>query len=328
MADHPGFIRSIAWRELFPWLILFRTFRIAISPSLLAIATAAVLVTSLGWRISGVIFLSQEQRIAQATPSHLAAAIPREIQGYFPESVRTPLLNAYFEMSEPLARFFRLDLTLGEAAFYAFGFLWTLAVWAFPGAMITRRAVVQLATDATPGLQPTAVFACHRWLWYFLAPLYPLLGIVLLAIPIVLVGLLLRISTGFGVAVGGIVWLLVAIAGIAAVWLFGGLIFGWPLMWPAISAERDGDPMDAFSRSYSYVYSKPLHYFLYVVIAAAFGALCWAVAWVAAILIQEFSFWALSWGGGGPTVVSIREQALDVADGEFNWRNDGALWKL
>jgi hypothetical protein len=328
MADPPGLIRSIAWRELFPWLILFRTFRIAIAPSLLAAATAAILLTSLGWRISGVIFLSQDQRIAQATPSHLATAIPREIQGYFPESVRTPLLNAYFEMSEPLARFFRLELTLGEAAFYAFGFLWTLAVWAFPGGMITRRAVVQLATDAAPGLQLTAVFAANRWLWYFLAPLYPLLGIVLLAIPIALMGLLLRISTGFGIAVAGIAWLLVAVAGIGAMWLFGGLIFGWPLMWPAISAERDGDPMDAFSRSYSYIYSKPLHYFFYVVIAATFGALCWAVVWAAAVIVQEFGFWALSWGGGGAAVETIREQALDIAVGEFNWRNAGALWKF
>src|SRR5581483_2134512 len=181
-----------------------------------------------------------------------------------------------FEISEPLARFFQLELTLGEAAFYAFGFLWTLAVWAFPGGMITRRAIVQLATDAAPALQPTASFTGRRWLWYFLAPLYPILGILLLAIPIVLLGLLLRISTDFGAAVAGLTWLFVAIAGIGAMWLFGGLIFGWPLMWPAISAERDGDPFDAFSRSYSYVYSKPLHYFFYVVIAAAFGALCWA----------------------------------------------------
>src|SRR5206468_10702794 len=104
--------RSIAWRELFPWLILFRTFRIAISPTLLAVATVAVLVTSLGWRISGIVFLSPEQRVAQAAHSQLA--IPPEIQSYLPPSVRTPLLDAYFQMAEPLARFFHLDLTLGE----------------------------------------------------------------------------------------------------------------------------------------------------------------------------------------------------------------------
>src|SRR5438552_9796245 len=167
MADAPGVIRQIAWRELFPWLILFRTFRLAISPTLLALATAAVLLTSIGWRLSGLMFLSPEQQIAQASGSQMAAAIPPEIQGYLPPSVRTPLLDAYFEISEPLARFFQLKLTLSEAAFYAFGFLWTLAVWAFPGGMITRRAVVQLATDAAPGLQPTATFTSRRWLWYF-----------------------------------------------------------------------------------------------------------------------------------------------------------------
>src|SRR5204863_3866138 len=110
------------------------------------------------------------------------------------------------------------------------------------------------------------------------------LAIVLLAIPIALVGLLLRVSIGFGAAVAGIGWLFVAIAGIGAMWLFGGLIFGWPLMWPAISAERDGDPFDAFSRSYSYVYGKPLHYFFYVVVAAALGALSWAGALGARVL--------------------------------------------
>jgi len=327
MAETPGAIRTIAWRELFPWLILFRTFRIAISPSVLALATVAVLLTSVGWRVSGLIFLRPDQRVAQAT-REAATAIPTEVQGYLPPSVRTPLVDAYFQMTEPLARFFELRLTLGEAAFYAFGFLWTLAVWAFPGGFITRRAVVQLSTDGAPGLQPTAIFAGRRWLWYFLAPLYPLLGIMLLAIPIALLGLLLRISTDLGAAVAGVAWLLVAIAGIGAMWLFGGLLFGWPLMWPAISAERDGDPFDAFSRSYSYVYGKPLHYFFYVVVAAAFGAVCWAVVWTAAVLVQEFGFWALSWGGGSPIVATIREQALDIADGEFDWRHDSPLWKL
>ena len=260
MTQSTGAIRTIVWRELFPWLILFRSFRIAISPSLLAIATLAVLLTPLGWSIARWIFLDidQAERLARS-PGVLEPAIPDQVLLYLPNSVRVPLFDAYFELSELLARAFQLKLTLAETAFYVLGFLWTLAVWAFPGGLITRRAVVQLATDAAPGLQPTAAFAAGRWRWYFLAPLYPLLGIVLLAIPIVIVGLLLRISTGFGVAVAGLSWLLVAIAGLGAMWLFGGLIFGWPLMWPAISAERDGDPMDAFSRSYSYIYSKPLH---------------------------------------------------------------------
>jgi len=336
MTQPPGAIRTIAWRELFPWLILFRTFRIAIAPTVLAVATAAMLIAPLGWWIGERLFLTAEQRqvmrlasyaMARGESWQLSESVPQAVRSYLP-AAPTPLLETYFRLSEPVRRFFQLDISLGQAAYYAFGFLWALAVWAFPGAMITRRAVVQLATDAAPTLQPTAVFACRRWLWYFLAPLYPFLGIMLLTIPIALVGLLLNISTGFGTAVAGIGWLFVATASICAMWLLGGLLFGWPLMWPAISAERDGDPMDAFSRSYAYVYGKPLHYFFYVVVAAAFGALCWAVVWTAAVLVQEFGFWALSWGGGREVVKSIREQALDIAAGELNWRNDAALWKL
>jgi hypothetical protein len=102
-------------------------------------------------------------------------------------------------------------------------------------------------------------------------------------------------------------------------------------MWPTISAERDGDPFEAFSRSYSYVYGKPLHYFFYVVIAALFGALCWAVVYTSLALVQEFGFWSLSWGAGAPAVVEIRSRALDFADGEPNWidqqplRNTGVM---
>ena len=43
MPESTGVVRQIAWRELLPWLILFRTFKIAISPGLLALTTVAVL---------------------------------------------------------------------------------------------------------------------------------------------------------------------------------------------------------------------------------------------------------------------------------------------
>jgi len=60
--------------------------------------------------------------------------------------------------------------------------------------------------------------------------------------------------------------------------------------------------------------------------SAAFGALCWAVVYAAALIVQEFGFWALSWGGGGPAVADVREQALDVADWDWVWRDRGRMW--
>jgi len=323
MTEPAGVIRQISWRDLFPWLILFRTFRIALAPSLLAVATIAVLLAPLGWHLAGLVFLTTEQRevlaqanamIPQAANSRLALALPPAAREYLPAAT-TAVLDAYFSLAEPLARFFNLQMTLGETAYYLFGTLWTLALWAFPGGLITRRAIVQLATETAPGLRPTAVFAGRRYLWYALTPLYPLVGVLLLAVPIALLGLPLRLSLDVGSVLAGLFWLLVVIASLGALWLFGGLIFGWPLMWPTISAERDGDPFEAFSRSYSYVYGKPLHYFFYVVVAAAFGALCWAVVAGAALIVQEFGFWALSWGGGGKAVSELRDQALAVAAG-------------
>jgi hypothetical protein len=336
MTEPAGVIRRIEWRELFPWLILFRTFRIAISPTLLALATVAVLISPLGWSIAGRVFLSESERqalqaahllVPRAENSLLAKSLPLAPLAYLPTVVDTALLEAYFSLAEPLHRVFRTDISLGQAAYYACGFLWTLAVWAFPGGVITRRAITQLATDSASGLRSEAIFAGRRYLWYFLTPLYPLLGIVLLAVPIAILGLLVWLAPNFGTLLAGLAWLLIAIVSLGAMWLFGGLIFGWPLMWPTISAERDGDPFEAFSRSYSYVYGKPLHYFFYVAIAAAFGALCWAVVSVAVVLVQEFGFWALSWGAGGSAAGEIRDTALDIAAGELDIRQGGAMWR-
>jgi len=362
MTDQQGVIRRISWRDLFPWLILLRTFRIAISPLVLAVATLAVLIAPLGWGLADWVFrppprlayagtplaeirddalaalgtleggqppprsrASWRSRVPRSENSTLAGQLPMAVTEYMP-AARTALFEAYFDLSEPLARFFQLKMTVNEVAYYAFGILWTLAVWAFPGGLITRRAVVQLATESPPGLRPNAAFACRRYLWYFLAPLYPLLGLLLLAIPIALVGLPIRIAPGLGSVLAGLLWIFVAVAGLAAMWLLGGLIFGWPLMWPTISAERDGDAFEAFSRSYSYVYGKPLHYFFYVVVAAAFGALCWAVVSGAALLVQEFGFWALTWGGGGDSVVKIQGHALAFArSGDLPRTGDAAL---
>src|SRR5437899_29135 len=110
MSETPGVIRHIAWRELFPWLILFRTFRIAISPTLLLVAIAAVLIYPLGWRLGGLVFLSPAQRVAQAqvndvvpqaANSQLVRLVPDAPKWFFPLS-SPPILDAFFDLAEPL----------------------------------------------------------------------------------------------------------------------------------------------------------------------------------------------------------------------------------
>jgi hypothetical protein len=383
MTDTPATIRHISWRDLFPWLILLRTFRIAISPPMLAIATVAVLLTPLGWAVAAWVFhptpvrpaepaalanpfspgsyvdelnrtfaemrrqrrealrqlgtleggrqppvetpeptppapataepvVPWWQRVPRAENSLLAEESPLAPREYLP-AAPTAIVPAYLNFAEPLARFFQVGASLRDAAFYLCGLLWMLVVWSLPGGFITRRAVVELATESPAAVYETGEFAMRRYGWYFLAPLYPLLGVAILTLPIALLGVLLQASLGFGSIVAGILWIFVAVAGVAAMWLLVGLLFGWPLMWPAISAERDGDAFEAFSRSYSYVYGRPLHYFFYFVVAALFGALCWAVVEIVTAIVIDFGFWALSWGSGGVNALQLRQWALDYA---------------
>ena len=334
MADDRGTLRRISWRDLFPWLIILRTFRIAISPSLLALATLALLVSPIGWRLGSFLFLPREyhesmgQSISNLPPPRvppLASYLPDAVREYLPQSP-TGFFDPYFRLAEPPRRLFDLDLTIGETAYYLFGTLWSLVIWAFVGGAITRRAIVQLATDEPLSIKSAVTYAGRRYLWYFLTPLYPLLGILLIVVPIAILGLPLRFSMGVGSIIAGLAWILVVLASLAAVWLLGGLIFGWPLMWPAISAERDADPFDAFSRSFSYVYGRPLHYLFYVVVAALFGALAYAVVQGAASLVTEFGFWALSWGGGGERVSTLRDMVnLRLSGLPIPESSDGAL---
>jgi hypothetical protein len=312
MTDDRGVVRYVSWRDLFPWLILLRTFRIAISPQLLAVATAATLLMSLGWWVGGWVFLHHKDEVSgrwvvrlPEPRRSLADQLPSAVREYLPDAA-TGLLEPYYRLAEPLRQVFGLNQSLTATAYYLFGTLWSLAVWALAGGIITRHAVVELATEGSPGISETVMFALRRYWWYFLTPLYPLLGVLLIAIPIALLGLPIRLAPGLGSILAGLLWIFVVIASLGAVWLLGGLLFGWPLMWPAVSAEREGDPFEAFSRSFSYVYGKPLHYLFYAVVAALFGALCFAVVVGAATLVTEFGFWALAWGGGGDNVVRIR----------------------
>ncbi len=332
MTDDRSVIRHVSWRDLFPWLILLRTFRIAISPQLLVVATAATLLMSLGWWIGGWVFLHHwdeaGQRwvvLRQEVQPTLAQQVPTAMREYLPAST-TGILEPYLQLAEPVRQVFGLNQSLTATAYYLFGTLWSLAVWALAGGIITRHAVVELATEGSPDFGETTRFAVRRYWWYFLTPLYPLLGVLLVAIPIALLGLLIRLAPGLGSVVAGLLWIFVVIASLGVAWLLVGLLFGWPLIWPAVSAERDGDPFDAFSRSFSYVYGKPLHYLLYAVIAALYGALCLALVVGVATLVTEFGFWALAWGGG-EHVVHIRELVdLVLSDNQAALKAEPNRW--
>jgi len=60
-------LRAVAWSELFPWLLIFRTFRLAISFRLLVAGAAAVLLMTLVWGGLGWLILPQPQAAIEAS---------------------------------------------------------------------------------------------------------------------------------------------------------------------------------------------------------------------------------------------------------------------
>ena len=326
MQQPPVVVRQIAWDEVFPWLILLKTVRIALAPSLLAVSTLAVLLTPLGWYASG--WLMGKAAHAPAEPastrlahpatadaapsrpsgkrleplppavrSQLARAIPLAPRAYLPVA-HSAMLDAYTGLSEPLWHLFSRPVTARQGLAWLVGFLWTLGVWALPGGLITRRTSVQLATGQVPAMATLVRLVAGRFSGYFLAPLYPLAGVLGLALPVACLGLLVRGGGSLGLVLLAVAWPFVLCVGLVAAWLLGGLLLGWPLQWPAVSAERDGDAFDAFSRSFSYLYGRPLHYFFYFVLATLLGALLWAVVDAAVTVIDHWCLWALTWGCG------------------------------
>ena len=62
MTDEATVVRSISWRDLCPWTMLFRVFRISISLPLLVLALIGACAVPLGWRMAGGVLLTDESR--------------------------------------------------------------------------------------------------------------------------------------------------------------------------------------------------------------------------------------------------------------------------
>jgi hypothetical protein len=311
MSEEGVSVRRLAWKELCPWLAIFRCFRLAISLPVLFLATIGVILNKAGWELDQRLFTpSTEVEAIPLTVADVAGSAPaadaREttLLGHAARRIRLNVVNVYLEYVQPYWRMFQREAPVRDVAYYLFGAIWTVLVWSFFAGAITRIAVVQLGRDERVGLRDAARHAVRNYGWYVLAPFFPLLGVVFAALPIVVVGWIMCAGS-IGVAIGGVLWFLVLLDAILMTVLLLGLLLGWPLMWPTISSEASGDAFEAFSRSYAYTFQRPLHYLFYAFVAVLFGALCGVLVTAFAGAIVETSYWAAAWGAGAKRVGEI-----------------------
>lgn len=305
-------IRKVVWAEILPWLLIFRCFRIARRVRLLLLAAAGVLVTAGGWAVLGALFPRTTGVVTPAQPNaaplNLDILVPDQPSLNLFEAYRTgapvwngtlldrfpdPVLGTWEQFSRPLLKIVTQAPSVREIAVFILAGIWAIGVWGYFGAAICRTAALALARDEYISLADSLAHARRKWVSHFAAPLIPLVPVVLTVVGLGFLGLLLR--TDWGTFLLGILWPLILLGGLTIVVLGIGVLFGWPLMWGTLATEN-ADAFDAVSRSFSYLFQRPLQYLFYVILAAVLGTLCWIlVANVAAATIL-LSHWAVDWG--------------------------------
>jgi hypothetical protein len=148
------------------------------------------------------------------------------------------------------------------------GGLWFFAVWSFVGLAIRRIVSLRIARDEGLSLREALGFAFRNWFTVLLAPaiiavaagLFWLCNLVagaLISIPYV--GSLLAIIFVPLTVLSTLLLILIALGG----------LFGFPLVGAAAAWERNGS-LDAISRAFTYVFARPLQYFLNFFLILAF----------------------------------------------------------
>ena len=345
MTSDEGVLRSVSWRDLFPWTILFRLYRVAVSLQLLLLSFVGVWATSAGWEVSRSVCLSDESRVSPAVEPfmHRVTGWPDSV--YWPTNAAPTTADSKAEgisatLDEP-----RLAVAvesgtvswfgdrivelwhgwLGRTPMYAimepvrrwldpslswdqFAFYLAGGLWSLLVWCLIGGAITRAAAVR---LGRDERVGLRESLEFSSRKLLSFLGAPLLpigaifALGIPLFILGLLMRTNFGVAVGGLLWLPVGLIGFAMALFAIGLFFGWPLMWSAISAEGS-DAFDGISRSYAYTYQRPLQYFGYFVLALFLGFLGWVIVGLFCQAILQFSLLAVGSGTGPARLEALR----------------------
>ena len=353
MPDDRLDLRHLELRELAPWLHLFRGFRIALDLKKITLGAAGALLMSIGWVAIAAIFAGSpsaspdrpattksetDRPVATVTkasanadrsqPLSEARRMPwhdRAGQGLV-DVYRSPLNGGWygpvpssaFLVLEPVRRLTYpakvLFLARSSAGSGLLLTIWTLLVWALFGGAITRIAAVQITRESPVGLLQAVRFVAARYTSYLGAIVLPLAAIAVIVFLCAIGGSIARIPV-LNVLMG-ILWVLALVAGMVLSLGLIGLVLGWPLMYPAISAEAT-ESFDALSRSFSYVLGRPWQYLFYAALATLYGAVVMVLVTTVAYGAVHMSQYAVSALGGETTFRAYYERTPEAG----GWRD-------
>lgn len=304
MSDQLPTLRTIDWRSVTPWVVLFRTPTLATSLSVMVLGTLGVLLASWWWWLGGTLLRIASDDWQDPSVGALVAVHENVSDGELTPDFAgiAPVVVYYLEPARDMVRIWPENGLL-KFAYLLWGCLGTLLIWGLVGGAISRIAVMRLGRDEHVGLTRAIRYAVKRLPALVASALYPL-G---LLIPLALIGSLIGLvmSTDVGTAVVSLVWFVGLLVTMVCAVLVLGVWFSWPLMVSTVAAEGT-DSLDGLSRGFAYSLQRPVHY-------AFYGLVAWVLSigavWVVGILVSlvgDLAWWSVSWGTGGERALEIR----------------------
>jgi hypothetical protein len=336
MADTHTKVREVAWTELFPWLLLLRSVRIALMARVLVLGAAGLIATVIGWALLTEAFSHSTDPVISGWRANTNLQVwlnavhgrtgftwvdtSARSAGQVFDSAREWLVQGpvmiwtYF--TRPFIAMFDATLTPVGFLFLLLCGVWELLVWGLFGGAITRIAALKFTRDEAPGLIAALKHAFAKWPSYSLPPLVALAGASVFAIQLVVLGFIMRLDVLAFLA--ALVWPFVILLGLMMAVLLIGALVGWPLMWATVSVEGT-DAFDALSRSYAYVYHRPWRLLWYALFALFLAIVSMFVVKLFASSAIALGNWSIDWGLDNPTMRSLvaPEPPLNMAP-KFN----------
>jgi hypothetical protein len=316
MADDAQKIRGIDWQEAFPVTRLFQAFRVAVHPSKLFLALAALLLIYAGGNALDKVWPDK-----YLAPQDTLEVEPRERltkdqkQGifftFFSFEVQrvNDIVNSVVPGAGP-AKLGPIDATLaflvegpgwlwGHHPLFALLFTaWFLVVWSVFGGAIARIAAVHVARDEKISVRQALRFSTNKLLSFLFAPLIPLLILLVIACVVAAASWVLLHIPGLGPIVLGLIFALALLAAFVMALVLLGMAGGFNLMYPTIAVEGS-DSFDAISRSFSYAFARPWRMLFYTAVAVVYGALTYLFSRWFLYLVLALAHWSVGWWLGG-----------------------------
>ena len=286
------------WPDVFPWVRLGRVLRVAGSPPLLLAVAGAILLWSaaLAW-FDGEL-ATGELALAAAQRGTEGAGAAADAGGGGPALEWIADTIAWWWRLPWAARLWRLA--------------WSLIVWAPVALLLVRQGALLCAGRELAGIGQALRQAVWRTPAAWAAGAMPLIGVVLVGLPIAVIGWIERAAGGLGWWESPLAAVVVLVAIPCGVLSFGALV-ATPLSWAAIVNEPTPDPLDALSRGYEYLLRRPLQLVMYlgvsVVLVGVLGALAWSVARAASLSARWLLGAALPLPAGGEAASGVAATA-------------------